>query len=74
MRTKQDFGADSARSTTHTITKLIEVSREYTLLPCLTFIDLKKAYVSVETETVIDALLTQAFLLSTSDSFESCTG
>ncbi|VDP59826.1 unnamed protein product [Heligmosomoides polygyrus] len=43
----------------HTITKLIEVSREYKLPLCLTFIDLKKAFDSVETEAVIDALLTQ---------------
>ncbi|VDP47155.1 unnamed protein product [Heligmosomoides polygyrus] len=39
----------------HTITKLIEVSREYKL--CLTFIDLKKAFDSVETEAVMEALL-----------------
>ncbi|VDP10776.1 unnamed protein product [Heligmosomoides polygyrus] len=37
----------------------IEVSREYKPLLCLTFIDLKKAFDSVETEAVIDALLTQ---------------
>ncbi|VDP04606.1 unnamed protein product [Heligmosomoides polygyrus] len=43
----------------HTITKLIEVSREYKLPLCLTFIDLKKAFGSVEIEAVIDALLTQ---------------
>ncbi|VDO31171.1 unnamed protein product [Heligmosomoides polygyrus] len=34
----------------HTITKLIEASREYKLPLCLTFIDLKKALDSVETE------------------------
>ncbi|VDO62739.1 unnamed protein product [Heligmosomoides polygyrus] len=43
----------------HTITKLIEVSREYKLPICLTFIDLKKAFDSVETEAVVEALLTQ---------------
>ncbi|VDP39380.1 unnamed protein product [Heligmosomoides polygyrus] len=40
----------------HTITKLIEVSREYMLLLCPTFIDLKKAFESVETEAVIEGL------------------
>ncbi|VDO33879.1 unnamed protein product [Heligmosomoides polygyrus] len=39
----------------HTITKLTEVSREYKLPLCLTFIDLKKAFDIVETEAVIDA-------------------
>ncbi|VDP41485.1 unnamed protein product, partial [Heligmosomoides polygyrus] len=34
----------------HTITKLTEVSREYKLPLCLTFIDLKKAFDSVETK------------------------
>ncbi|VDP17415.1 unnamed protein product [Heligmosomoides polygyrus] len=34
----------------HTITKLIEVSQEYKLPLCFTFIDLKKAFDSVETE------------------------
>ncbi|VDO97323.1 unnamed protein product [Heligmosomoides polygyrus] len=43
----------------HTMTKLIEVSREFKLPLCPTFIDLKKAFDSVETEAVIDALLTQ---------------
>ncbi|KAJ1356190.1 hypothetical protein KIN20_013858 [Parelaphostrongylus tenuis] len=40
----------------HTITRLIEVSREYKQPLCLTFIDLKKAFDSVETEAVIEAL------------------
>ena len=40
----------------HTITRLIEVSREYKRALCLTFIDLKKAFNSVETEAVIEAL------------------
>ena len=40
----------------HTVTKLIEVSREYRMPLCLTFIDLKKAFDSVETEAVIEAL------------------
>ncbi|VDP15645.1 unnamed protein product [Heligmosomoides polygyrus] len=43
----------------HTITKLIEVSREYKLPVRLTFIDSKKAFESVETEAVLEALLTQ---------------
>ncbi|VDP11092.1 unnamed protein product [Heligmosomoides polygyrus] len=42
----------------HTITKLIEVSREYKLPLCLTFIELKKAFDSVETEACVEALLT----------------
>ena len=40
----------------HTITRLIEVSREYKRPLCLTFIDLKKAFDTVETEAVIEAL------------------
>ncbi|KJH48832.1 hypothetical protein DICVIV_05022 [Dictyocaulus viviparus] len=44
----------------HTITRLIEVSREYKKPFCLTFIDLKKAFDSVETEAVMGALTNQA--------------
>ncbi|KAK6742389.1 hypothetical protein RB195_009948 [Necator americanus] len=40
----------------HTVLKLIEVSREYKISLCLTFIDLKKAFDSVETEAVVEAL------------------
>ncbi|KAK6763892.1 hypothetical protein RB195_024286 [Necator americanus] len=40
----------------HTVSKLIEVSREYKLPHCLTFIDLKKTFDSVETEAVVEAL------------------
>ncbi|KAK6754448.1 hypothetical protein RB195_013447 [Necator americanus] len=40
----------------HTVTKLIEVSREYKMPLCLTFIDLKKVFDSVETEAVVEAL------------------
>ncbi|XGW34773.1 hypothetical protein V3C99_018637, partial [Haemonchus contortus] len=40
----------------HTVTRLIEVSREYKMPLCLTFIDLKKAFDTVETEAVIEAL------------------
>ncbi|XGW22462.1 hypothetical protein V3C99_005024 [Haemonchus contortus] len=40
----------------HTLTRLIEVSREYKMPLCLTFIDLKKALDTVETEAVIEAL------------------
>ncbi|WKX94406.1 hypothetical protein Q1695_011567 [Nippostrongylus brasiliensis] len=40
-------------------TGLIEVSREYKTPLCLTFIDLKKAFDSVETEAVIEALCKQ---------------
>ncbi|VDP25548.1 unnamed protein product [Heligmosomoides polygyrus] len=43
---KQDFGEE-----------LIEVSREYKLPLRLTFIDLKKAFDSVEIEAVVEALL-----------------
>ncbi|KJH45350.1 hypothetical protein DICVIV_08596, partial [Dictyocaulus viviparus] len=43
----------------HTITRLIEVSREYKKPLCLTFIDLKKAFDSVETEAVMEALTNQ---------------
>ncbi|KAK6734753.1 hypothetical protein RB195_018132 [Necator americanus] len=40
----------------HTLSKLIELSREYKMSLCLTFIDLKKASDSLETEAVIKAL------------------
>ncbi|KAK6752051.1 hypothetical protein RB195_003462 [Necator americanus] len=40
----------------HTVSKLIEVSREYKMPLCLTFIDLKKVFDSVETEAVVEAL------------------
>ncbi|KAK6741751.1 hypothetical protein RB195_009550 [Necator americanus] len=40
----------------HTVSKLIEVSREYKMPLCLTFIDLKEAFDSVEMETVVEAL------------------
>ncbi|WKY09602.1 hypothetical protein Q1695_002173 [Nippostrongylus brasiliensis] len=43
----------------HTVIRLIEVSREYKTPLCLTFIDLKKAFDSVETEAVIEALCKQ---------------
>ncbi|KAK6739387.1 hypothetical protein RB195_008083 [Necator americanus] len=40
----------------HTVSKLTEVSREYKMPLCLTFIDLKKAFDSVEMEAVVEAL------------------
>ncbi|KAK6740080.1 hypothetical protein RB195_008510 [Necator americanus] len=40
----------------HTVSEFIEVSREYKMPLCLTFIDLKKAFDSVETEAVVEAL------------------
>ncbi|KAK6763312.1 hypothetical protein RB195_023862 [Necator americanus] len=40
----------------HIVSKLIEVSREYKMPLCLTFIDLKKAFDSVEMEAVVEAL------------------
>ncbi|KAK6729313.1 hypothetical protein RB195_006392 [Necator americanus] len=39
-----------------TVLKLIEVSREYKVPLCLTFINLKKAFDSVETEAAVEAL------------------
>ena len=45
----------------HTVSRLIEVSREYKMPLCLTFIDLKKAFDSVETEAVVEALDNQGF-------------
>uniref|UniRef100_W6NVC3 RNA-directed DNA polymerase (Reverse transcriptase) domain containing protein n=1 Tax=Haemonchus contortus TaxID=6289 RepID=W6NVC3_HAECO len=39
----------------HTVTRLIEVSREYKMPLCITFIDLKKAFDTIETEAVIGA-------------------
>ncbi|VDO90577.1 unnamed protein product [Heligmosomoides polygyrus] len=56
----------------HTITKLIEVSREYKLPLCLTYIDLKKAFDSVEIEAVMEALcLTFIDLKKAFDSVET---
>ncbi|EYC21303.1 hypothetical protein Y032_0019g3740 [Ancylostoma ceylanicum] len=43
----------------HTVSRLTEVSREYKMPLCLTFIDLKKAFDTVETEAVLEALGTQ---------------
>nr|CDJ91750.1 RNA-directed DNA polymerase (reverse transcriptase) domain containing protein [Haemonchus contortus] len=40
----------------HKLTRPVEVSREYKMPLCLTFIDLKKAFDTVETEAVIEAL------------------
>ncbi|KAK6735569.1 hypothetical protein RB195_018654 [Necator americanus] len=40
----------------HTVSRLIEVSREHKMPLCLTFIDLKNAFDSVETEAVVEAL------------------
>ncbi|KAE9412252.1 hypothetical protein Angca_002933, partial [Angiostrongylus cantonensis] len=40
----------------HTLTRLIEVSREYKRPLCLTFIDLEKAFDSIEIEAVMEAL------------------
>uniref|UniRef100_A0A0K0DKL0 Reverse transcriptase domain-containing protein n=1 Tax=Angiostrongylus cantonensis TaxID=6313 RepID=A0A0K0DKL0_ANGCA len=43
----------------HTLTRLIEVSREYKRLLCLTFTDLEKAFDSIEIEAVMEALDSQ---------------
>ncbi|KAE9420031.1 hypothetical protein Angca_005700, partial [Angiostrongylus cantonensis] len=43
----------------HTITKLIEVSREHKRPLCLIFIGLKKAFDSIEIEAVMEALGSQ---------------
>ena len=43
----------------HKVTKLIEVLREFKMPLCLTFIDLKKAVNSVETEVFIEGLAKQ---------------
>ncbi|VDO13051.1 unnamed protein product [Haemonchus placei] len=48
----------------HTLTKLIDVSREYKMPLCLTFIDLKKAFDTVETEAVIETLGNNVFQLN----------
>ncbi|EYC17769.1 hypothetical protein Y032_0029g1863 [Ancylostoma ceylanicum] len=40
----------------HTVIRLIEVSREYKMPLCLTFIDLKEPFDTVETEAVLEAL------------------
>ncbi|KAE9413029.1 hypothetical protein Angca_002870, partial [Angiostrongylus cantonensis] len=46
----------------HTITRLIEVSREYKRPLCLTFIDLKRAFDSIEIEALMEALSSQGVL------------
>ncbi|KAK6743099.1 hypothetical protein RB195_010406 [Necator americanus] len=51
---KQGFEKDSARLTTFTLFR--NSSREYKMPLCLTFIDLKKAFDSAETEAVVEAL------------------
>ncbi|KAE9414744.1 hypothetical protein Angca_006938, partial [Angiostrongylus cantonensis] len=43
----------------HTLTRLIEVSREYKRPLCLTFIDLEKAFDSIEIEAVMEVLGSQ---------------
>ncbi|VDM63262.1 unnamed protein product [Angiostrongylus costaricensis] len=43
----------------HTVTRLIEVFREYKRLLCLTFIGLKKAFDSVEIEAALETLDSQ---------------
>ncbi|KAE9415020.1 hypothetical protein Angca_009326, partial [Angiostrongylus cantonensis] len=43
----------------HTLTRLVEVSREYKRPLCLTFIDLEKAFDSIQTEAVMGALVSQ---------------
>ncbi|KAK6740767.1 hypothetical protein RB195_008926 [Necator americanus] len=56
---KQGFEKDSARLTTFTlphVLKLIEVSREYKMPLCPTFIDLEKAFDTVETEALMEVL------------------
>ncbi|KAK6749886.1 hypothetical protein RB195_002102 [Necator americanus] len=49
----------------YTVSKFTEVSREHKMPLCLTFIDLKKAFDSVEAEAVVEALDNQGSLLST---------
>ncbi|KAK6726447.1 hypothetical protein RB195_004642 [Necator americanus] len=55
---KQGFKRKGFSTIDHirTVSKPIEVSREYKMPLCLTFIDLKKAFNSVETEAVAEAL------------------
>ncbi|KAE9412731.1 hypothetical protein Angca_002907, partial [Angiostrongylus cantonensis] len=43
----------------HTITRFIEVSREHKRTLCLTFIDLEKAFDSIEIEAVVESLDSQ---------------
>ncbi|KAE9417964.1 hypothetical protein Angca_007349, partial [Angiostrongylus cantonensis] len=43
----------------HTITRPIELSQEYKRQLCLTFIDLQKAFDSIEIEAVMEALGSQ---------------
>ncbi|KAE9416392.1 hypothetical protein Angca_007532, partial [Angiostrongylus cantonensis] len=45
----------------HALTRLIEVSQEYKRPLCLTFIDLEKAFDSIEIEAVMEALDSQGF-------------
>lgn len=70
---KQDFGKDLAIDHIHVVTKLIDVSREYKLRLCLMFMDLKKAFDLVETESVIKVLPTQGVTTQYIRLFGSCT-
>ncbi|KAK6764498.1 hypothetical protein RB195_024719 [Necator americanus] len=53
---KQGFEKDSARLTTFTLCRNSSRSREYKMMLCLIFIDLKKAFDPVEMEAVVEAL------------------
>ncbi|KAE9413318.1 hypothetical protein Angca_007052, partial [Angiostrongylus cantonensis] len=52
----------SAMDHIHTLTRLIEVPREYKRPLYLTFIDLEKAFDSIEIEAVVEALGSQGIL------------
>ncbi|KAK6734826.1 hypothetical protein RB195_018174 [Necator americanus] len=62
---KQGLGKDSARLAICTVSKPIEILREPNVPLCLTFIDLKNVFDSVETEVVVEALTTETSLLNT---------
>ncbi|KAE9416574.1 hypothetical protein Angca_007492, partial [Angiostrongylus cantonensis] len=49
----------SAMDHIYTLTRLIEVSREYKRSLCLTFVDLEKAFDSIEIEAVMETLGSQ---------------
>lgn len=60
-------------ATSLSATELIEVSREYKMPFCITFVELKKSFHSVEIEAVLKAMVNQVYLLNTSGCFVSCT-
>ncbi|KAE9412669.1 hypothetical protein Angca_010111, partial [Angiostrongylus cantonensis] len=60
-----------------TVTRVIEVCREYHLPLVLTFVDYEKAFDSVETNAILSALVNQgvdpSYIRTLSDCYRNCT-